>query len=180
LIRALSSARPKVADYPFTTLHPNLGVVRATDGRGFVVADIPGVIGGAAEGAGLGLRFLKHLARTRLLLHLVDVAPIDGTAPVDAVRCVEHELARFGGELAQRERWLVLTKRDLLDDDAVADVRQDTVDALGWRGPVHVVSSLSGAGLPGLVDALAARLDVIDREGGADPDQEQPYDPLDA
>lgn len=180
LIRALSSARPKVADYPFTTLYPNLGVVRATGGRSFVVADIPGVIDGAADGAGLGLRFLKHLARTRLLLHLVDLAPVDGTDPADAVRCVERELAHYGGELAERERWLVMTKRDLLDDAELADARQRLVDALGWTGPLYVVSSVTGAGLAELVASLAARLDAIAREGSADDNEEPPYDPLDA
>lgn len=179
LIRAISSARPKVADYPFTTLYPNLGVVRASGGRSFVVADIPGVIGGAAEGAGLGIQFLKHLARTRLLLHLVDLSPPDATDPVEAFRCVEREVAGFGGELAARERWLVLTKRDLLDDAAVAATRQRLVEALGWDGPLHVVSSLSGSGLPGLVEALAGRLEALASAADDSAREDRPYDPLD-
>jgi GTPase len=179
LIRAISSARPKVADYPFTTLHPNLGVVRAAGGRGFVVADIPGVIEGAADGAGLGIQFLKHLARTRLLLHLVDLVPPDGGDPVEAVRCVQHEVTCFGGELATRERWLVLSKCDLLDDDTLAAERQRLIDALGWDGPAHVVSSLAGIGLAQLVEALAARLETLGRDEDDRPDEERPYDPLD-
>ncbi len=117
LIRAISSARPKVADYPFTTLYPNLGVVRVAAHRSFVVADIPGLIEGAADGAGLGIQFLKHLSRTGLLLHLVDVAPLDGSDPVDDVRMVVGELEKFNAELGGRERWLVLNKVDLLPED---------------------------------------------------------------
>jgi GTP-binding protein len=180
LIRAVSSARPKVAEYPFTTLHPNLGVVRAGHDSSFVIADIPGLIEGAAEGAGLGTRFLKHLARTRLLLHLVDVAPADGTQPVDAVRCIEAEIARYDDGLAARERWLVLTKRDLLDEAALAAVRDALVEAQQWTGPVFAVSSLSGAGLDELVAALAERLQALrDGAGVADArDGDLPYDPL--
>ena len=115
LIRKISSARPKVADYPFTTLYPNLGVVSLSRDRSFVVADIPGVIEGAAEGAGLGVQFLKHLSRTRLLLHLVDMAPLDGQiSPVDEIRRIEQSWELFSSDLAQRERWLVLNKTDLL------------------------------------------------------------------
>ena len=110
LIRAVSSARPKVADYPFTTLVPNLGVVSVQAHRSFVVADIPGLIEGAAEGAGLGIRFLKHLVRTRLLLHLVDVAPYDGSDPAENVRIIARELEKFSPTLAERERWLVINK----------------------------------------------------------------------
>lgn len=180
LISAVSSARPKVADYPFTTLYPNLGVVRARGERSFVIADIPGVIEGAAEGAGLGIQFLKHLSRTRLLLHLVDMAPVDDSSPADAVRCIVGELEKFAGDLADRERWLVLTKRDLLDDDEFARRRQSLLEALDWRGPVHAISSVSRRGLDSLVEAVAGHLealrdaDVDDRADAVD----QPYDPL--
>jgi len=182
LISAISSARPKVADYPFTTLYPNLGVVSAGDERSFVVADIPGVIEGAAEGAGLGLQFLKHLSRTRLLLHLVDIAPIDGTDPAVAVRSIEREIAAYGDELVGRERWLVLTKCDLLDAEAIKRCRDELVEALGWRGRVHVISSVSRAGLLGLVQALAEYLDTlrVAEDPGRKLDEEKPYDPLDS
>ncbi|MEO0998483.1 MAG: Obg family GTPase CgtA, partial [Pseudomonadota bacterium] len=120
LIAAMSAARPKIADYPFTTLHPNLGVVRAGEGRSFVMADVPGLIEGAADGAGLGVRFLKHLARTRLLLHLVDVAPPDGGDPLAGLTTIASELARFDEALRDKPRWLLLNKADLLDDAALA------------------------------------------------------------
>jgi GTP-binding protein len=182
LVTAVSSARPKVADYPFTTLYPNLGVVSAGDERSFVVADIPGVIEGAAEGAGLGLRFLKHLSRTRLLLHLVDIAPIDGSEPADAVRSIEREIAKYGDELAGRERWLVLSKCDLLDAEEVANRRDKLIAALGWRGRVYTVSSVSRVGLQDLVQALAQYLEAL--RIADDParklDAEKPYDPLDS
>jgi len=155
-IRAVSAARPKVADYPFTTLHPNLGVVSVEAHRSFVVADIPGLIGGAAEGAGLGIRFLKHVARTRLLLHLVDVAPGDPALidsgdpdadPVAAVRTIAAELAKFSPELAARERWLVLNKVDLLAAEDEREARcEDIVRRLDWDGPVYRISALSGQG----------------------------------
>lgn len=162
LIRRLSSARPKVADYPFTTLHPNLGVVRVEQGRSFVIADIPGIIEGAAEGAGLGLRFLKHLTRTRLLLHLVDPAPLDGGAsPLDDVRRVVAELEKYGGDLGSKERWLVLNKMDLLDAGEFARRRRALVEALGWEGPVYAVSALNGAGTEALVAALMQRLEAL-------------------
>jgi GTP-binding protein len=183
LITAVSSARPKVADYPFTTLYPNLGVVRAGSERSFVIADIPGVIEGAAEGAGLGIQFLKHLSRTRLLLHLVDIAPIDDTDPAEAVRSILAELEKFGPELAGRERWLVLTKSDLLDEDELDARRRALVDALQWPGPVFVISSVARRGLDELVQALANRLDEL---RAADPTtasdatgaDDEPYDPL--
>ncbi len=144
-IRAVSAARPKVADYPFTTLVPNLGVVRIQAHRSFVIADIPGLIEGAAEGAGLGIRFLKHLVRTRLLLHIVDVAPADGKDPVEAIRVIEGELERFSDHLARLPRWLVINKADLLGDRAEAET-QRIIDALGWEGPVYTISALSGEG----------------------------------
>lgn len=154
LIRAISAARPKVADYPFTTLVPNLGVVSVQAHRSFVVADIPGLIEGASEGAGLGIRFLKHLVRTRLLLHLVDVAPFDGSDPVENVRTITRELERFSPALASRERWLVLNKVDLLPEDEQAERCQALVSALGWQGPVFQVSALSGKGTAALCQAI--------------------------
>ncbi|MEZ5454511.1 MAG: GTPase ObgE [Lysobacteraceae bacterium] len=180
LITAVSSARPKVADYPFTTLYPNLGVVRAGQDRSFVVADIPGVIEGAAEGAGLGIQFLRHLSRTRLLLHLVDMAPMDESSPADAVRCIEAEVEKFGHDLAQRERWLVLTKRDLLDAQEFGARRDTLLKELSWEGPVFAISSITREGLDPLVQALAARLEALrlaehDQETVA---EDAPYDPL--
>jgi len=144
-IRAVSSAKPKVADYPFTTLVPNLGVVRVQQHQSFVIADIPGLVEGAAEGAGLGIRFLKHLTRTRLLLHLVDMAPYDETLPQDAVAIIAKELGRFSPTLANRERWLVLNKLDLIPEDEREARCQEVVDALAWTGPVYKVSAITGA-----------------------------------
>lgn len=146
LIRAVSAATPKVADYPFTTLVPNLGVVRIEAHRSFVMADIPGLIEGASEGAGLGIRFLKHLTRTRILLHLVDMAPYDGSSPVQSALAIVRELERFSPTLAQRERWLVLNKRDLLDEDSFEQRRSELLAALGWEGPVYSISAISGDG----------------------------------
>ncbi|WP_290522895.1 Obg family GTPase CgtA [Alcanivorax sp.] len=154
LIRAISAAKPKVADYPFTTLVPNLGVVKADRHRSFVVADIPGLIEGAAEGAGLGIRFLKHLARTRLLLHVVDLAPMDGGNPADHIDAIADELDQFSPALAEQERWLVFNKIDLLADEE-ADARIDgIVEELGWQGPVFRVSAAAGVGCEELVYAL--------------------------
>ena len=144
LIRAVSAATPKVADYPFTTLIPSLGVVKVDAHRSFVVADIPGLIEGASEGAGLGIRFLKHLTRNRVLLHLVDVAPIDGSDPAEAACAVIRELERFSPTLAARPRWLVLNKIDLLDEAEVAACRERVVSALDWEGPVYEISAVSG------------------------------------
>lgn len=145
-IRAVSAATPRVADYPFTTLHPNLGVVSVGSGQSFVIADIPGLIEGAAEGAGLGMQFLRHVARTRLLLHLVDAAPMDGADPVAQVRAIERELEQHDPELLQRPRWLLLNKLDMLAagerDEAVTDI----VDRLDWKEPWFPVSALSGEG----------------------------------
>lgn len=165
LIRAVSAARPKVADYPFTTLHPNLGVVRLDETRSFVMADIPGLIEGAAEGAGLGNRFLKHLSRTGLLLHLVDVEPWESQVdPVSAARTVAQELERWSGELAQKPRWLVLTKIDRLPADEV-DVRcRNIVEALAWSGPVFCISALKGTGLSELTGAVMEYLETTRRD----------------
>lgn len=169
LIRSVSAARPKVADYPFTTLYPNLGVVSVESHRSFVMADIPGLIEGAAEGAGLGFRFLKHLHRTRLLLHLIDIAPLDtGTDPVDEARKIVAELERFSPELAVKERWIVLTKIDLLDAEAVAAIRARVVRELDWQGPLYEVSALAGRGTRALVGDVMARIEALNRAADSD------------
>ncbi|HIA07513.1 MAG TPA: Obg family GTPase CgtA [Chromatiaceae bacterium] len=162
LIRKISSARPRVADYPFTTLHPNLGVVSVGEHSSFVVADIPGVIEGAAEGAGLGIQFLKHLSRTRFLWHLVDIAPLDQSVkPADQVKKIAAELVKFSPELAMRERWLVINKTDLLPTDEIESVRDALVDELQWDGPVFTLSAVTGQGTDVLVAAAMEALTVI-------------------
>ncbi|MEH6503131.1 MAG: Obg family GTPase CgtA [Cycloclasticus sp.] len=161
LIRAVSSAQPKVADYPFTTLHPSLGVVRADELRSFVIADIPGIIEGAAEGAGLGNLFLRHLARNNLLLHVVDVEPYESDLdPVAAARAAILEIEKWGGELAKKTRWLVLNKIDLLPEDEVDNYCQMIVDELEWEGPVFAVSAMKKIGTQGLVHAIMDYLDL--------------------
>lgn len=145
-IHAVSAARPKVADYPFTTLHPSLGVVRQEEGKSFVVADIPGLIEGAAEGAGLGIQFLKHLSRTSILLHLVDIAPVDGSDPVVAAKVVGAELKKYSEELFKKERWLVLNKIDMLTEAEVEKRAKDIVKRLKWHGPVFKVSAIKKQG----------------------------------
>ncbi len=145
-ISVVSNARPKVADYPFTTLHPNLGVVRVGEYKSFVVADIPGLIEGAAEGAGLGIQFLKHLSRTRLLLHMVDIAPIDGGDPVEAIEKILIELAKFSPDLAAKPRWLAFNKVDLLAADEAKALVAEIVSKLDWEGPVFSISSIKHEG----------------------------------
>ncbi|MDO9371480.1 MAG: GTPase ObgE [Gammaproteobacteria bacterium] len=160
LIRAVSAARPKVANYPFTTLHPHLGVVSIEPHRSFVIADIPGVIEGAAEGAGLGLQFLRHLARTHLLLHVVDAAPLNPEDdPVQAVRTIEKELKKFSPELAARERWLVLNKMDMLPAEEREKRAKDIVKRLKWRAPVYAVSAINGAGCRELMLAIMEHIE---------------------
>ncbi|MCI5105535.1 MAG: GTPase ObgE [Pseudomonadales bacterium] len=154
LIRAVSAARPKVADYPFTTLTPNLGVVSLGLERSFVMADIPGLIHGASEGAGLGFRFLKHLSRTRLLLHLVDVLPVDGSDPVLAAREIVAELEKFSPTLAAKERWLVLNKVDLLDAGQLDELEQRLRQELDWQGDIYRISALSAEGCKELCGRL--------------------------
>jgi len=162
LIRSVSAARPKVADYPFTTLYPNLGVVAVEAHRSFVMADIPGLIEGAADGAGLGIRFLKHLSRTRLLLHLVDVAPLDGeTDPVEEARKIVAELERFSPELASRERWIVLNKTDLLGAAEVDALRTRIVEELDWQGPLYLISALAKQGTRQLAGDIMTRLEEM-------------------
>jgi GTP-binding protein len=168
LIRAVSGARPKVADYPFTTLHPNLGVVDVGAHRSFVMADIPGLIEGAAEGAGLGIRFLKHLQRTRLLLHLVDIAPLDPEAdPVRDARAIVRELRKFSPELAAKPRWLVLNKRDLLPPADAEKRARAIVRALRYRGPHFLISGATGEGTKPLIEAVMASLEEHDRAARA-------------
>lgn len=145
-IRSVSAAKPKVADYPFTTLVPNLGVVSIEQHRSFVVADIPGLIEGASDGAGLGVRFLKHLVRTHLLLHIVDMAPLDGADPAERVQAISDELERFSPALAKRERWLVLNKLDLLPEDEREARCQEVLERLDWQGPVYRIAAINRDG----------------------------------
>ena len=161
LIRSVSAARPKVADYPFTTLYPNLGVVSIESHRSFVIADIPGLIEGAAEGAGLGIQFLKHVSRTRLLLHLVDVAPFDGTDPVESMRIIERELEKFSPELAKRERWLVLNKLDLLPEEEREQVCDEIIRRLDWQGPVYRIAAISKDGTRRLTQDIMEHIEQI-------------------
>lgn len=164
LIRSVSAASPKVADYPFTTLYPNLGVVRIDEGRSFVMADIPGIIEGASEGAGLGLRFLKHLSRTRLLLHLVDIAPIDERDPIENIRTVLAELERYSPELAKQEQWLVLNKTDLVSKEQSDAIAQKLISSLKWQGRIFQISGLARDGTKELCYALIERLEEIPKE----------------
>ncbi|MEO8739534.1 MAG: Obg family GTPase CgtA [Casimicrobiaceae bacterium] len=161
LIRAISAARPKVADYPFTTLAPNLGVVRVDENRSFVVADIPGLIEGAADGAGLGHQFLRHLQRTRLLLHIVDMAPFDGAAdPVADARAIVKELERYDPALAAKPRWLVLNKLDLIEESERKQRVAAFVKSYRWKGPVFPVMAITGEGCKELVYAIQAWLEA--------------------
>lgn len=169
-IRSVSAARPKVADYPFTTLVPNLGVVGMSGDKSFVIADIPGLIEGASEGAGLGIRFLKHLTRTRLLLHLVDMMPYDGSTPDQNARVIESELETFSPTLAAGDRWLVLNKIDLLPEDEVEGQCQQVVDALGWEGPVFSMSGLASQGTKALCAAIMDYIDEHRQQEEADPE----------
>lgn len=164
LIQALSAARPKIADYPFTTLYPNLGVVRVAQHQSFVMADIPGLIEGAAEGAGLGIRFLKHVSRTRLLLHMVDILPPDGSDPVENIKAIENELKKYSPELAAKERWLVLNKVDLLLPEEAEERCQDILQRLGWTGKAFIISGLSRQGAEALAQAAMAYLEHAKEE----------------
>jgi len=162
LIRAMSAAKPKVADYPFTTLHPNLGVVSVGPFQSFVMADVPGLIEGAAEGAGLGLQFLKHLQRTRLLLHLVDIAPIDEAAsPVADFRAIQDELAKFSDDLSTKPRWLVINKIDLVTGDQLVAAKDQLLGELDWDGPVYEVSAATGKGTEALGQSVMQYLDGL-------------------
>lgn len=172
-IRAVSAAEPKVADYPFTTLVPSLGVVRTNRLRSFVIADVPGLIEGASEGAGLGIRFLKHLTRCRILLHLVDMCPVDGSDPVQNARVIIQELERFSPTLALRTRWLVLNKADLLLPEEAEEVRERLRRELPWSGPLYVVSAAERQGTEALSRDLQNALDILWESEQQDPDLAQ-------
>ena len=169
LITAISNARPKIADYPFTTLHPNLGVVRVGPEQSFVVADIPGLIEGASEGAGLGHRFLRHLQRTRLLLHIVDLAPFDDADPVVQARAIVAELKKYDPALHAKPRWLVLNKVDMVPADEREARAREIVRRLRWKGPVFTISALAREGLKPLLHAVYAQV-AAGREAATEPD----------
>ena len=156
----------------FTTLFPNLGVVRVDINQSFVIADIPGIIKGASEGAGLGIQFLKHLSRTRLLLHIIDIQPFDGSDPVEEARAIIRELDNFSHDLANKPRWLVLNKCDLVDDETLARKRDDIIHDLDWQGPVYTISALNKKGTRKLVLDIMKKLEQ-DRETVRDPQHEQ-------
>ncbi len=176
LITAVSNARPKIADYPFTTLHPNLGVVRVGSERSFVIADIPGLIEGAAEGAGLGHRFLRHLQRTGVLLHLVDVAPFDENVDIVAdAKAIVNELRKYDEALYQKPRWLVLNKVDMLQPEERQKVIKDFLKRFKWDGPVFEVSALNGEGCDRLCYAIQDYLDGLRK--ARDLEEERAEDP---
>ena len=161
-ISQVSAAQPKVADYPFTTLHPNLGVVTLRDVRSFVIADIPGLVEGAAEGAGLGIQFLKHLTRTRLLLHLVDMAPVDVKQdPVESVKIINRELLHYSDALGKQPQWLILNKMDLVPDDIRDELTQEVLTRLDWQGPVYKISGQTGEGCAQLCEDIMQYLDDL-------------------
>jgi GTP-binding protein len=153
-ISAVSNARPKIADYPFTTLHPNLGVVRVSHEKSFVIADIPGLIEGASDGAGLGIQFLRHLQRTRLLLHIVDLAPFDNVDPVKEAKAIVKELKKYDESLFEKPRWLVLNKLDMVPDEERVKRVKDFVKRFGWKGPVFEISALTRDGCSELVTEI--------------------------
>jgi len=161
LIRSVSAARPKVADYPFTTLVPNLGVVRLDSQRSFVIADIPGLIEGAADGAGLGIQFLKHLERCRVLLHVVDVLPIDASDPVENAKTIINELKQHSDKIAKRPRWLVLNKLDLLLEEEAKEVTDRIVSELDWQDRVFSISASSKVGTKELTEELMTFIDTL-------------------
>ena len=168
-ITAVSNARPKIADYPFTTLHPNLGVVRVSHEKSFVIADIPGLIEGAADGAGLGIQFLRHLQRTRLLLHIVDLAPFENVDPVKEAKAIIKELKKYDESLFDKPRWLVLNKLDMVPDAERKTRVKDFVKRFGWKGPVFEISALTREGCEDLVveiyNYLAEQRQAEDRAG---------------
>lgn len=162
LIRAVSSAKPKVADYPFTTLHPGLGVVSVSPHKSFVMADIPGLIEGASEGAGLGIRFLKHLSRTCILLHVIDIAPLDESDPISSAKAIINELAAYSPELLDKPRWLVLNKIDMIPDEIERQkVIQHIIDGLNWNGKVFAISAIRSEGTEALTYALMNLIDEM-------------------
>jgi len=159
LISSVSAARPKVANYPFTTLYPNLGVVSISPETSFVMADIPGLIEGASEGAGLGIQFLKHLSRTGLLLHVVDIAPMDETDPVENIHVIQQELEKYSDELAGKERWLVLNKTDLLPEGEARETCRQIIADIGWQGKVYEISAVMRTGTKALMNDIAYALE---------------------
>lgn len=160
-ISQVSAAQPKVADYPFTTLYPNLGVVTLKDVRSFVIADVPGLVEGAAEGAGLGIQFLRHLTRTRLLLHLVDMAPVDvDQDPVESVKTINRELERYSEALGSQDQWLVLNKMDLVPEDIREELCSEVIDRLDWQGKVYRISGQTGEGCDQLCEDVMAYLEL--------------------
>jgi GTP-binding protein len=172
-IRAVSSAKPKVADYPFTTLHPHLGVVRVDVGRSFVIADIPGLIEGAAEGAGLGHQFLRHLARTSLLLHIVDLAPPGSEDPVAGALAIVQELRKYDEGLYSKPRWLVLNKIDMLSESDRQQTQRAFLSAIEWSGPTFAISALTGAGCRELTFAIMTHLQSLGGACSDDVDQDE-------
>jgi GTP-binding protein len=173
LIRSVSDATPKVADYPFTTLVPNLGVVRVQENESFLLADIPGLVPGASEGVGLGLQFLKHLSRTRLILHLVDIAPFDETDPADSVTALFEELKQYSASMAERERWLVFTKTDLLSDEEAGERIQAILGKLSWPGRWFQISALAHIGTRELCRAVMGHLARLKELEGEAAEQEE-------
>ncbi len=161
LIRSVSAAKPKVADYPFTTLVPNLGVVRLDSQRSFVIADIPGLIEGAADGAGLGTKFLRHLERCRILLHVVDVLPVDGSDPVDNAKTIINELEEHSPKLAAKPRWLVLNKLDLLLEEEAQEITERIIKELDWQGEVRSISAFSKMGTDDLCQGLMTFIETL-------------------
>lgn len=168
-VSAISAAKPKIADYPFTTLVPSLGVVKVEMDRSFVIADVPGLIEGAAEGAGLGMRFLKHLTRTRLLLHMVDIYPVDQSNTADNVAIIEQELFQYSATLAQREHWLVINKIDLIEPELREEMVADLLEELNWQGPVYVVSSATQEGVAKLCADIMTMIEEQKRDEREDP-----------
>ncbi|MFZ7172468.1 Obg family GTPase CgtA [Avibacterium avium] len=171
-IRAVSAAKPKVADYPFTTLVPSLGVARVDENRSFVIADIPGLIEGASEGAGLGIRFLKHLERCRVLIHLVDINPIDGSYPADNIAIIESELFQYSEKLADKTQWLVFNKIDTMSDEEAHERAKEILERLGWEGDYYLISAATGKNVPALCRDIMDYLDAHPRE-----EEKQPENP---
>jgi len=163
-ISAVSDAKPKIADYPFTTLHPNLGVVQIARHKSFVIADIPGLIAGASDGAGLGLRFLKHLSRTGVLLHIVDIAPVSGNEPYKDIEIIVQEIKKYDIVLSEKPRWLVFNKIDALLPEEAEDIIKRTIEEINWNGPYFAISAVSGEGTTQLIQALWQYIDRNNEE----------------
>ncbi|WP_094751537.1 Obg family GTPase CgtA [Psychromonas sp. CD1] len=172
-IRSVSAAKPKVADYPFTTLIPNLGVVSMGHGRSFVIADIPGLIEGASEGAGLGTRFLRHLERCRVLLHMVDLLPADGSSPADNAVIILDELAKHSPKLAAKERWLIFNKIDLMPAEDAQVIIDSVIERLQWEGPVYKVAAISKTGTQKVCQNVANHLEEMPKEFTPEEERQQ-------